>query len=304
MPHRSVLLDEAVDGLDIEPAGVYFDGTYGRGGHSAAILSRLNSGGRLVATDKDPEAIADAGKFGEDQRFQILQQSFAELVQAKEKAGVDGFDGILLDLGVSSPQLDNAERGFSFMKDGPLDLRMNPDEGRSAAEWLATADVKEIGRVLRDYGEEKQYRRISRAIVARRAETPVSRTLELAKLIADITPRKEMLKKNPATRTFQALRIFINNELGDLERCLAQVDEVLKPGGRLVVISFHSLEDRMVKRFLKAKAQPPLDPRSPVPLPSEEPTYKLVGKAMKPSDWEVDENPRARSAVLRIGEKL
>jgi 16S rRNA (cytosine1402-N4)-methyltransferase len=304
--HRTVLLDEAVDALDLEgsrAAGIYIDGTFGRGGHSRLILSRLNDNGRLVAFDKDPQAIATAEQVG-DPRFSIVHDSFATMRGALAARGVNQVDGILLDLGISSPQVDDAARGFSFRNDGPLDMRMDTTRGVSAAEWLATVPEQQLEKVIRDYGEERFAFQIAKAIAARRAVEPISGTRQLAAIVADAVKTREK-GKDPATRTFQAIRIFVNQELEDLEAGLSAAYDMLAPGARLAVISFHSLEDRMVKQFLASKAkvaQP--DRRLPirsVDLP--QPLMKLVAR-IKPSDAEVDANPRARSAVLRVAERL
>jgi 16S rRNA (cytosine1402-N4)-methyltransferase len=296
------MYDQVMDGLAVKAEGTYLDGTFGRGGHARGVLAQLGPGGRLLLMDKDPEAIAVAEReFGADARVSIRRGSFADLAQWEATAG--GLDGVLLDLGVSSPQLDVAERGFSFGKDGPLDMRMDPESGESAAQWLARADEREIADVLFAYGEERQSRRIARAIVARRADTPLLRTAQLAELIASVLPRGDS-KIHPATRSFQAIRIFINRELADLEAGLDAAHARLKPGGRLAVISFHSLEDRIVKQFIARHAKaPPANRRMPV-LPGFTPTLAAVGSARKGDDTEVAANPRARSAVLRIAEKL
>jgi len=282
--------------------GTYLDGTFGRGGHARGVLQQLGPGGRLLLMDKDPEAIVVAEhEFGPDPRVSIRRGSFADL--AHWDATAAGLDGVLFDLGVSSPQLDVAARGFSFGKDGPLDMRMDPEAGESAAEWLARADERDIADVLFTYGEERQSRRIARAIVQRRSETPLLRTAQLAELIASVMPRGDS-KIHPATRSFQAIRIFINRELADLEAGLAAAHARLKPGGRLAVISFHSLEDRIVKQFIARHAKaPPVNRRMPVVAPFT-PTLKTIGDARKGNAEEVAENPRARSAVLRVAEKL
>ncbi|HZX26855.1 MAG TPA: 16S rRNA (cytosine(1402)-N(4))-methyltransferase RsmH [Telluria sp.] len=304
--HRTVLLDEAVDALNLEGAragGIYLDGTFGRGGHSRLILSRLAPSGRLIAFDKDPQAIATAGQIG-DTRFEIVHDSFATLGAALAERGVGQVDGILLDLGISSPQVDDPERGFSFRNDGPLDMRMDTTRGISAAEWLATASEQQLEKVIRDYGEERFAFQIAKAIVAGRAVQPISGTRQLAGIVASAVKTREK-GKDPATRTFQAIRIFINQELEDLEAGLEAAYRVLAPGARLVIISFHSLEDRLVKQFLAAKAKAPQpDRRLPiraVDLP--QPEMKLIAR-VKPSDAEVDANPRARSAVMRVAERL
>ena len=293
---------QVMDGLRIRKDGTYLDGTFGRGGHARGVLDRLNDGGRLLLMDKDPEAIRVAEReFGADARVAIHRGSFADL--AHWALARQGLDGVLFDLGVSSPQLDVAERGFSFGKDGPLDMRMDPDSGESAAAWLARAGEREIADVLWTYGEEKQSRRIARAIVARRGETPLLRTAQLAELIASVVPRGAQ-KIHPATRSFQAIRIFINRELDDLERGLEAAHAALRPGGRLVVISFHSLEDRIVKQFIARHAKaPPANRRMPVEV-AFVPTLRIVADARKADEDELAANPRARSAVLRVAEKL
>jgi len=304
--HRTVLLDEAVDALALAGErvnGTYIDGTFGRGGHSRLILSKLGPQGRLLAFDKDPQAIATAQAVA-DPRFTIVHDSFATMFDALAARGIGQVDGILLDLGISSPQVDDATRGFSFRQDGPLDMRMDTTRGMSAAEWLATASEQQLEKVIRDYGEERFAFQIAKAIVARRAIQPISTTRELAAIVADAVKTREK-GKDPATRTFQAIRIFINKELEDLEAGLNAAYAMLAPGARMSVISFHSLEDRMVKQFLASKAkvaQP--DRRLPiraVDLP--QPLMKLIAK-IKPSDLEVGDNPRARSAVLRVAERL
>lgn len=300
--HLPVLFAEVMDGLAVERDGTYLDGTFGRGGHARGVLQRLGEKGRLLAMDKDPDAIAVAMQMADaDARLAFRRGSFAGL--ADWEATANGLDGVLLDLGVSSPQLDVAERGFSFGKDGPLDMRMDPDSGESAADWLARASEKEIADVLWSYGEERQSRRIARAIVARRAEQPILRTAQLADLIASVMPRGDS-KTHPATRSFQAIRIHINRELADLEAGLDAALACLKPGGRLAVISFHSLEDRIVKQFMAKRAKaPPANRRMPVEI-AFTPTLRLVGGAQKAGDAELAANPRARSAVLRVAEKL
>jgi len=304
--HRPVLLDECIDALNIRPDGVYLDATFGRGGHAAAILARLGPEGRLLATDKDPQAIAVAHeRFGNDERFQIFHGSFAEMNEFVASVGLAGkVDGVLLDLGVSSPQLDDAERGFSFMRDGPLDMRMDTTQGVSAAEWLAEAKEADITHVIKKLGEERFGKRIAHAIVNAREETPIVRTGQLAKLVSDAVPVKEK-DKHPATRTFQAIRIFINRELDDLKVALEQALSVLSPGGRMAVISFHSLEDRISKRFMREEARGGDFPIGlPVTADQFSPNLKTIGRAIRPSRQEVDENPRSRSSVLRIAEKL
>jgi 16S rRNA (cytosine1402-N4)-methyltransferase len=293
---------EVLDGLRVTGNGTYLDGTFGRGGHARGVLQQLGAGGRLLLMDKDPEAIVVAEReFGADPRVSIFRGSFAQL--GEWDAAASGLDGVLLDLGVSSPQLDVAERGFSFGKDGPLDMRMDPDSGVSAAQWLATASEKEIADVLWTYGEEKLSRRIARTIVARRDEQPLVRTAQLADLIASVMPRGKD-KIHPATRSFQAIRIFINRELADLEAGLDAAHARLKPGGRLVVISFHSLEDRIVKQFIARHAKAPAGNRRMPMAQAFVPTLRMIGDAQKAADEETAVNPRARSAVLRVAEKL
>lgn len=306
--HVTVLLREAVEALAVRADGCYLDGTFGRGGHSREILRALGPGGRLLGFDKDPLAIATGlALAAEDPRFQIVQRSFAELGEELAGRGLQGqVDGILLDLGVSSPQLDDPERGFSFMNDGPLDMRMNPDAGVSAADWIATASEEEIARVLYEYGEERFSRRMARAIVQRRVERPFTRTADLAEVVAAANPAWEK-GKHPATRAFQGLRIHINNELGDLERGLEAALEALAVGGRLAVISFHSLEDRIVKQFMRRQVKGEADhlPRDlPIQVARFEPRLKLLGKPQYASAAELKANPRARSAVMRVAEKL
>ena len=305
--HISVLLNEAVDGLAIAEDGCFIDCTFGRGGHSSLILSKLSTNGRLIAIDRDPTAILAAEKFKDDSRFLIEHQGFASLADIAEKHELMGkVDGILLDLGVSSPQLDEAERGFSFMKDGPLDMRMDTSKGQTAAEWLAVADVEDITWVLRTFGEEKHAWRIANAIVDTREESPLTRTSQLAKLIKTTAPQRE-IKKHPATRSFQAIRMYINSELEQIEKALVASLDVLAEGGRLVVISFHSLEDRLVKQFMKKHSQGKKVPRG-LPISEEElnkgKKFALVGRRLKPSPTEVEENVRSRSSVLRVAERL
>ncbi len=303
--HLPVMLDEVLEALGLRPDGIYVDGTFGRGGHSGAMLERLGPAGRLIALDRDPDAVAEARRrFGMDPRFTIVHAPFSSLRKALEPLGVWGrVDGLLLDLGVSSPQLDEAERGFSFMRDGPLDMRMDPSHGESAADLLARIDEAALADILWRLGEERFSRRIARAIVQARGETPITRTAQLAEIIASAVPRREP-GKHPATRSFQALRLWINQELAELEAVLPQAREALAIGGRLAVISFHSLEDRMVKHFLRGEPAPDL-PRE-IPLAVERPpaVWRLIGRAQKASAAEVKANPRARSAVLRVAEKL
>ncbi len=311
LQHISVLLNESIDGLAIKPDGIYIDGTFGRGGHSREILSRLGEHGRLYSIDRDPAAIAAANKIN-DPRFTIIHGPFSGIAQYAQHYGLTGkVDGVLLDLGVSSPQLDDAERGFSFMKDGPLDMRMDPTSGVSAADWLEEADLDDISWVLKEFGEERFARRIARAIVQHREDEeqePLTRTSQLAKLIADVSPSREK-KKHPATRSFQAIRIYINSELEEIETALKGALTVLAPQGRLSVISFHSLEDRMVKRFMRKESQGPQVPAG-IPLTEEQikelgsAAIKTTTKAIKPSPEEVQQNNRSRSSVLRIAEKL
>ena len=304
--HRTVLLDEAVDVLAIEgdrANGAYVDGTFGRGGHSRKILERLGPQGRLIAFDKDPQAVATAQTIA-DPRFEIVHDSFATMHEALTARGVAQVDGLLLDLGISSPQVDDATRGFSFRSDGPLDMRMDTTRGMSAAEWLATETEQTIEKVIREYGEERFAFQIAKAIAARRAIQPISSTRQLAEIVAHAVKTREK-GKDPATRTFQAIRIFINQELEELEIGLNDAFRHLAPHGRMVVISFHSLEDRIVKRFMAAKANVPQpDRRLPiraVDLP--QPEMKLLAK-MKPSGAEIIDNPRARSAIMRVAERL
>lgn len=300
--HVPVLLEEAVSALCVRASGRYLDGTFGRGGHAQAVLAQLNQDGVLLLMDKDWQAIetAQAG-LAKDERVHLRQASFATMSDWPEASALDG---VLLDLGVSSPQLDQAERGFAMMKDGPLDMRMNPAEGQSVADWLVGVDEVVLADVIWRYGEERQSRRIARAIVATRAESPITRTGQLAALIERVMPRREK-NKHPATRTFQALRIFINQELDDLEQGLEAARLALKPGGRLVVISFHSLEDRIVKQFINKHAKAPaVDRRLPVVADHPPLTLKSIGKAVKPSKEETARNPRARSAVMRVAERL
>lgn len=304
--HITVLLHEAVAGLAIKPDGVYVDGTFGRGGHSRLILQHLGPNGRLIAIDRDPQAIAEAAKI-QDPRFEIVHGPFSGITSYLAERGLLGkVDGFLLDLGVSSPQLDDAERGFSFMKDGPLDMRMDPTSGQSAAQWLAKADVDDIAWVLKTFGEERFAKKIARAIVHDRVTEPYVRTRQLAEMIARVNPSKEK-GKHAATRSFQAIRIYINSELDEIETALNGALEVLAPHGRLSVISFHSLEDRLVKHFIRKHEKGPEVPHG-IPLTEAQLAggrkLKSVGKALKPSDHEVSENSRSRSSVLRVAERL
>ncbi|HEY1044418.1 MAG TPA: 16S rRNA (cytosine(1402)-N(4))-methyltransferase RsmH [Telluria sp.] len=304
--HRTVLLDEAVDALNLAGAranGIYIDGTFGRGGHSRLILSKLGEGARLYAFDKDPQAIATAQQVN-DPRFEIVHDSFATMREAMRERGVTQVDGILLDLGISSPQVDDATRGFSFRNDGPLDMRMDTTRGIPASEWLATVPEQQLEKVIREYGEERFAFQIAKAIAASRAVEPISGTRQLAGIVAGAVKTREK-GKDPATRTFQAIRIFINQELEDLQAGLEAAYSMLAPGARMAIISFHSLEDRMVKQFLASKvkvAQP--DRRLPIKAADlPQPEMKLIAK-IKPSDAEVAANPRARSAVMRVAERL
>lgn len=304
--HTTVLLQEAVEALVTDPDGFYVDGTFGRGGHTAELLARLSGRGRVLAIDKDPQAIASGEElFAQDDRLGFFHGSFAELqnVAAQmEKAGE--ISGVLLDLGVSSPQLDQADRGFSFMRDGPLDMRMDTSRGLSAAEWIASADEQEIARVIKEYGEERFARRMASAVIRERAIKPITGTVQLAKILAAAHPAWER-GRHPATKAFQGIRIFINRELDDLEDLLAQVIDTLKVGGRLVIISFHSLEDRRVKRFIRDQEQGIKLPKN-LPVRDVDRGVRLVkvGKAIKPAVSEVDGNVRSRSAVMRIAERV
>ncbi|MCE7031975.1 16S rRNA (cytosine(1402)-N(4))-methyltransferase RsmH [Lysobacter sp. GX 14042] len=304
--HLPVLYREVLDGLAVRAGGRYLDGTFGRGGHARGVLERLDADGRLLLMDKDPEAIEVARRdFGADPRVAIFHGSFTAM------AGWDaatGLDGILLDLGVSSPQLDVAGRGFSFGKDGPLDMRMDSSRGETAADWLARAGEEEIAGVLWTLGEERHSRRIARAIVARRADAPLTRTAELAGLIAAVVPRgkpgADRNRIHPATRSFQAIRIHINHELDDLHAGLDAALDCLAPGGRLAVISFHSLEDRITKQFINRHARPPAANRRMPVAPEFTARLRAIGGAIKAGEGELAGNPRARSAVLRVAEKL
>jgi len=300
--HLPVLFAQVMEALRVREDGIYLDGTFGRGGHADGVLARLRSKGKLLLMDKDPEAIAMAqARFAADARVAVRHGSFADLAQWDATA--DGLDGVLLDLGVSSPQRDDARRGFSFRADGPLDMRMDNASGESAAQWLARADEREIADVLWTYGEERNSRRIARAIVAARAQQPIVRTAQLAELIAALVGRGDG-RIHPATRSFQAIRIFINRELDDLQSGLAAAHARLRPGGRLAVISFHSLEDRIVKQFIAAHAKAPAgDRRLPV-APAFTPSLRALGAAIHADETEIAANARARSAVLRVAEKL
>ena len=304
--HTTVLLHEAVDALVTDIDGFYVDGTFGRGGHVAELLGRLSGQGSVLAIDKDPQAIsAGQERFAEDPRLQLFHGSFADLQNVAAEMGKTGdISGVLLDLGVSSPQLDQAERGFSFMRDGPLDMRMDTSRGMSAAEWIATADEQDIARVIKEYGEERFARRMASAVVKERVKSPITGTVQLAGILAAAHPAWER-GKHPATKAFQAIRIFINRELEDLEDLLAQVIDNLKVGGRLVIISFHSLEDRRVKRFIRDQQQGIKLPKN-LPIRDVDRGVRLVkvGKAIKPAVTEVDGNIRSRSAVMRIAERV
>lgn len=304
--HTPVLLQEVLAGLAIRADGRYCDATFGRGGHTAAILAALGPGGRVIAIDRDAEAVeAGRRRFGDEPRLTLVRGSFARLGELVRSAGVEGeLQGVLLDLGVSSPQLDEAGRGFSFMQDGPLDMRMDNETGQTAAQWLSRASERELADTLHTLGEERFARRIARAIVAARAAAPIERTTELARIIATAVPTREP-GKHPATRSFQALRMRINAELESLEAALPQALSLLAPGGRLCVVSFHSLEDRMVKRFIRREAQG--DPHYaglPEVPPHARPRLAKIGGAIMPSPAETAANPRSRSAVLRVAERI
>lgn len=306
--HITVLLNEAVNALAVRPAGCYVDGTFGRGGHSRLILNHLDASGRLLGFDKDPLAIATGLELQQqDPRFAIVQRSFAEMdAELQQRQLLAAVDGVLLDLGVSSPQLDDAQRGFSFMHDGPLDMRMNPNAGISAAQWLAQVSAEEMARVFKEYGEERFAKRMANAVVARRQLQPFTRTADLAAVLTEANPAWEK-GKHPATRAFQGMRIHLNNELADLEQGLVAALASLKVGGRLVVISFHSLEDRIVKQFMRRLSKGEADqmPRHLPIIPEKfDPVLKVVGKPQYASADELKANPRARSAVMRVAEKL
>lgn len=307
--HIPVLLHEAVDALAVKPDGVYVDATFGRGGHSRLILSRLGEQGRLVALDRDPAAVV-SGEAITDQRFCIRHGSFSQMQWILQQLGIAKIDGVLLDLGVSSPQLEEISRGFSFRAGGPLDMRMDTTSGQTAAEWLAVVTEEQLERVIKEYGEERFARQIARAIVAARARQPIVTTSQLAEIVSEVvrTRQRESIR-HPATRTFQAIRIFLNRELEELSLVLPQCVELLNPGGRLVVISFHSLEDRMVKQFMRKAASTDELPRG-VPLREKDvqrlskQTLRVIGRAVRPGEREVEENARARSAVMRVAEKV
>jgi len=303
LAHTTVLLNEAVEALAIKPDGIYVDGTFGRGGHSAEILERLGNKGRLIALDKDPAAVA-AGNAWRDVRFQMVHRGFAHLAEVLCELGVQKVDGILLDLGVSSPQLDEAARGFSFRFDAPLDMRMDTSSGMTAAQWLAGVDEGLLTEVIRDYGEERFAKQIARAVVVARATQPIHTTRQLVELVGKAVRTREA-GQNPATRTFQAIRIYLNQELEELARVLPECVTHLKTGGRLAVISFHSLEDRIVKRFMRDMAEGDKLPRDVPIRASEVPQgrLRLIGRAVRATEQEVLGNPRARSAVMRVAER-
>lgn len=305
--HLSVLLQESIDGLAIKPDGIYMDATFGRGGHSGAILNQLSPAGRLIAIDRDPMAIDAAKAFADDPRFSIHHSAFSNLQDVAEELQLVGkIDGILMDLGVSSPQLDDAERGFSFMREGPLDMRMDTTKGMSASQWLASAEEQDITQVIKEFGEEKFGKRIAHAIVNERQINPITGTLQLAELIDQAVPVKDKYK-HPATRSFQAIRIYINSELDEIKTGLKAALKTLSPRGRLAVISFHSLEDRLVKRFMREQSRG-LNVPAGLPIMQAEidaaKAMKTIGKAIKPSQAELEKNVRARSSVLRVAEKL
>jgi 16S rRNA (cytosine1402-N4)-methyltransferase len=304
--HVPVLLGQVITGLNIKPGGFYIDATFGRGGHSREILKLLGAEGRLLAIDRDPAAVADAkNRFSQDSRFEIVRGEFAQLTEITVARNLSGkVDGLLFDLGVSSPQLDEAERGFSFRADGPLDMRMDPDQGVSAAEWLAAVDERELKKVLFEFGEEKYAARIAKAIVDRRSVQPMRRTVELAAMISQVVPAHGQ-RIHPATRSFQAIRIAINKELAQLQQALKASPDVLRAGGRLCVISFHSLEDRMVKRFIRNASSEPEAWRGLPNIPPEyRPRLRTVGRVVKADDAEIAVNARSRSARLRVAEKV
>ena len=299
--HKPVMPAEMISGLCVRREGNYVDATLGRGGHSSLLLEKLADEGRLIMLDRDPQAIAAANqRFGADPRCYVRQSRLSELQSSLNALGIHQVDGIMLDLGVSSPQLEQPERGFSFMHDGPLDMRMDPGSGQPLADWLQQADAQDIRKVLFEYGEERRAGTIARAIVSRRAQQPLQTTTELARLVSDcLGPAARKSKKHPATRTFQALRIYINDELQELRNGLAQALQLLEPGGRLAVLAFHSLEDRIVKRSFNAQAKPAVGNRRLPQTPDQPPDYRLIGKWL-PSAAEIDSNPRSRSAVLRV----
>ncbi len=302
--HKSVLLDQAIEGLNIRPNGLYIDGTYGRGGHSQLILEKLNNQGQLLMFDKDQLAVNMArDKYGKDPRVSIFHKSFAEAVNVVEQMKLKNqVDGILLDLGVSSPQLDDKERGFSFMKDGPLDMRMDQTSGLSASDWIAHADEHEMTSIFRNFGEEKFAKRIAKEIISFRSREPILTTYQLTSIIEKALPFKEK-NKHPATRTFQAIRIHINKELVDLEIALENLLKILSSKARIVIISFHSLEDRIVKRYMRDQERGPIYPkRLPIKHKKIQGSLRIIGKAIKPCDQDIRNNPRARSAIMRIAE--
>ncbi len=305
--HITVLLHEAVDALEIKPDGIYVDGTFGYGGHSRLILERLGKDGRLIAFDKDLSAITE-GRAIENACFHIVHSRFSQIQQELQELGVSRVDGVLLDLGVSSPQLEEASRGFSFRLNGPLDMRMDTSQGQTATEWIASVSEAHLGEVIKNYGEERFAKQIARAVVTTRSRQPIVTTLQLAEIVAAAV-RSRKQNQNPATRTFQAIRIYLNQELEELSLSLPQCVELLNPSGRLVIISFHSLEDRVVKRFMRAAANPDMLPRR-LPIRNKEMRclsrhkLRLVGKAVRPRENEVAVNPRARSAVMRVAERV
>ena len=303
--HVTVLLAEAVEALKIQPGGVYVDATFGRGGHTRQILEKIGPTGRLLALDRDPAAIA-AGQAIEDERLSLLHRPFSELLGGAAELGISAVDGVLFDLGVSSPQLDEGERGFSFRHDAPLDMRMDTTRGETAAEWLQRAEVSEIAEVIKSYGEERFAFQIAKKIVATRGERPLTTTGAFAALVRESVHTREP-GQDAATRSFQAVRIHVNQELRELALALPDALSLLKPGGRLVVIAFHSLEDRIVKQFLAAQAHPERAVPKHLPLRQDQlpqPSLRLIGKATRPSNAEITQNPRSRSAVMRIAEKL
>ena len=304
--HTSVLLQECLDGLAIKTDGIYIDATFGRGGHSGEILKQLGSNGRLIAFDRDPQAIEAAARFADDERFEIVHSAFGDMAEVIEQMGLtQQIDGVLMDLGVSSPQLDDAERGFSFLRDGPLDMRMDTSRGLSAADWLNSADEQDMTQVIKEFGEEKFGKRIAHAIVNYRQQQPLTRTSELVSIIDEAVPVKDKFK-HPATRTFQGIRIYINAELEQLRVGLKAATNVLRSGGRMAIISFHSLEDRLVKRFMKeqskGKSFPPGLPVTQAEIDADK-VLILIGRAIKPGEAELKHNVRSRSAVLRVAEK-
>lgn len=304
LTHKTVLLNEAIEALQIKPDGIYIDCTFGRGGHSRLILQKLNAHGCLIALDKDPAAVA-AGQAITDKRFTLIHSEFSRLTEILNVLGVNEVDGVLLDLGVSSPQLDEMQRGFSFRFDAPLDMRMNNSSGETAANWLANVDESLLKEVIRNYGEERFASQIASAIIAARQKAPIVTTRQLSEIIAQ-TVRTREPGKNPATRTFQAIRIYLNQELEEIARVLPQCVDCLKPGGRIVIISFHSLEDRMVKHFLRDMAQGDRLPRN-LPIRAAEirkGNLRLIGKAIRATSQEILANPRARSAVMRVAERM